>query len=591
MDYQFYPTPPALAQRAWGKFKNRNFVRVMDPSAGKGDLIIPAPFLSSTRSYYHRSDSIPVDCCEIDPSMHPVLREAGYSVVGVDFMQYTGGHWLSHIIMNPPFMHGADHVLKAWEILWDGEVVAIINAETIRNPYSAQRQMLVRLIERHGEVEFIEGAFAGVDAERQTDVDVALVYLRKEANLQTDILGEMLGSLAKDQATSAGLARGYQAPQELAIPNSTIENTVVAFNAAVQAAKDAVYLEARATYYTRLLGKTLAEMADESGKAHDDGDSTVDYVRKAVLGRYNDLKDRAWSCVLRSTKVTSRLSSAAQQRLESEFASIKQLEFTVSNVYGFLCGLVEKQGEVMIDMACDVFDRVTRYHTDNTVYFKGWKSNDKHRTCGQRMRTNRFIIPGHSRDGFYSSIGWESERMLADFDKVFAMLDGKQQPEIGLVDIFKAHYKDLYHGARIASSYFEVRYYPGAGTIHFFAKDKVIVDRLNRLVGRRRQWLPPEDKQASDVFWKQYDQAEKLDKEIRAEVKAATSSGRYRNHFGYYGPFGALESKDEETQTAAMNLLFDATTNVLRKHDMDPEMLLKDSTTTNSDQMLLLLAA
>lgn len=588
MDHQFYPTPLPLALKAWAKFKNRDYVRVMDPSAGHGHLLKGAPFLQETaRGIYRRGEPSIVDCCEIDPTMHPVLREQGFNVVGLDFMEYSGGQWLSHIILNPPFLQGTEHVLKAWQILWDGEIVAIVNAETIRNPFSAQRQMLVRLIENFGEVEFVQDAFAGPDAERRTNVEVALIYLRKQADMQTDIIGDLLGELKKDEASTAGLASGFEAPQQLAIPNTSIENTVLAFNAAVEASRQSIFAGAKAAYYSRLLGRTLAEMSNEKVES---AEPLTKYVHKTLLTNYLDLKARAWSSILRSTKVTSRLSSKAQQRLESEFESIKQLEFTVRNVYGFLCGLIDKQGEVMLDMACDVFDLATKYHSDNTVWYKGWKSNDRHRTCGKRMRTNRFILPGHGRESYQSSMGYDSLRLLGDFDKVFAMLDGKTQPEVSLVYLFDKHYRELLNGKRLSSSYFDVRYYPGAGTIHFFAQDKAIVDRLNRLVGRRRQWLPPDDKQGSEVFWKQYDQAEKLDKELRAEVTKVATDPAYKNHFGWAGPLSALNSPTEETRNAAMEVLFTAATTVLQKHDIDPDLKLGASG-VEPGQLHLLLAA
>ncbi len=75
--------------------------------------------------------------------------------------------------MNPPFADGAKHVLKAWEILFDGEIVAILNAETLKNPYSKERKLLFKLIEQYGEVEYLQQIFAGVDAERQTNVEIA----------------------------------------------------------------------------------------------------------------------------------------------------------------------------------------------------------------------------------------------------------------------------------------------------------------------------------------------------------------------------------------------------------------------------------
>ena len=119
-----------------------------------------------------------------------------------------------------------------------------------------------------------------------------------------------------------------------------------------------------------------------------------------------------------------------------------------------------------------------------------------------RIKTTRFILPGHSSSSWSGSLPYGSERVLSDFDKVFALVDGKHQPEVGLVDVFKNSIAALRSGERVSASYFDVRYYPGVGTIHFFARDRELVDRLNRLVGRRRQWLPPEAPDES-AFWTQ----------------------------------------------------------------------------------------
>ncbi|MYM92661.1 DUF4942 domain-containing protein [Duganella vulcania] len=591
MDFQFYPTPIALAHQAWHKFKNRNFIRVMDPSAGEGHLLKGRP---ASMEYHFRHRDQPFDVCEIDAKFHPTLREQKHTIVGHDFLQYTGGAWLTHIIMNPPFAYGVQHVLHAWDILWDGEIVAIINAETIRNPNSAQRKQLVRLIEQNGEVEFIENAFNGPDAERPADVVIALVYLRKQADIAADITGNLFNDLRQERQSAEGLAAGFKEEQQLALPNRSIDNMVLAFNAAVSALRAATFAQAKATYYASLLGQTMeqtgatSESNTELGAAPTKNETrtlTLD-VMSVLHEGYKDLKNRAWTGVLKSTSLKDRLSSQAQQRLTAEFVNIQQLEFTVNNIYGFLLGVIEKQGDLQIEMACDVFDSITKYHSDNAVYFKGWKSNDRHRTCGMRLRTHRFVLPRFT--AFKSELDSGSYQRLADFDKVFAMLDGKLEPEVSLVHVFKTHYRDLCSGARISSSYFDVRYYPGAGTIHFFARDKAIVDRLNRMVGKQRQWLPPNDRVVNDVFWQQYEGAEKLDKEIREEISNIEKT-KYRNHFGHCGAVGSLASSDAETRLAAQALVAEATTTVLQKHDMDYELQLS-GTGAHGQQILQLVA-
>lgn len=568
-DLQFYPTPPELAERAWAKFKNREFVRVLEPSAGDGRLAAGNPRYDDRRNSW-RGPQIEVDCIEIDVSKHPLLREAGFNVVGVDFGQFNGaGAIYSHIIMNPPFLEGAKHVLKAWDLLYDGEIVAILNAETVLNPFSKERRLLVQLIGQHGDVEFIEGAFAGPEAERKTDVGVALVYLRKQSSFSKDLLGDILEGL--DREGHHGLDAGYREANDLAIPGTFIENSVKSFEAAVRAMRQSVFAEARYAGYAARLGKSMEQLDAENGEADitKTANSSLAWVQSTMHTRYSDLKARAWTGILRSTQVLSKLSSAAQKRVESEFENIKQLEFSVSNIYGFLGGLIAKQADIQLDMACDVFDLITRYHSDNTVFYMGWKSNDKHRTCGLRIKSTRFVLPGHKTESFQKSISWDSERLLADFDKVFALLDGKAAPELGLVELFKKDFAALrVRNTRMSSTYFDVRYFPNAGTIHFFPRSKKLMDRLNRLVGAHRKWLPPEGERVSDAFWLQYESAEKFDKEVRdTAMKGVT------RHWD--NPLDKATSGNSENRDEGMAKMAEALAQVLANNGIDPNALLE----------------
>lgn len=574
---QFYPTPPNLARRAWKKFRDTDFARVLEPSAGNGDLAMACPHNDG----YGGGRGVRPDCIEVDISKHPTLQGNHLKVVGYDFMQFRSGAIYSHFIMNPPFAQGALHVLHAWQLAWDAEIVAILNAETIRNPFSKERQMLVKLIEEHGEVEFIEGAFTVEEAERKTSVDVALVWLKKKADVSNDLVGTIMDDLKRDGMTAESLAGDYREGEQLAIPNSTIENAVLAFNAAVRAMREAVTVEARAQYYERLLGET---MATRNGDAEGSTYTSVNFIRKNIAERYDELKDRAWAGIIRSANVTSKLSSTAQKRVEAEFEKIKQLEFSVNTIYGFLCGIVESQGDLQIQMILDCFDAISRYHTDNAHFYRGWRSNDRHRTAGMRIKTTRFVLPHHNTESYHSSFRWETEQLLKDFDKVFAMLDGKQLPTFGLHDASRAYFKDLRDGKRVSSDYFDLRYYKGIGTLHFFPKKKELVDRLNRVVGARRKWLPPEGEKVSDAFWLQYDTAEKFDKELRAEV-AKNNTNRWRD------PFWQLTCRDGDEKQQAADAIDTAMETVLEKHGIHVDFQIADQSNTTNQQGQLLLAA
>jgi len=549
---QYYPTPLALAKKAWQLFKNKQFTRVLEPSGGEGHLVthtevegektkvtqminLASPVYIEGK-YYGRRE-LKIDCLEVDVRKHHILREKGLEVVGLDFMKFRQGAVYSHIIMNPPFAYGVAHVLHAWNILYDGEIVAIISAESIKNAYSKERKHLVNLIEKYGSVEFLQDEF--VEAERKTEVEIALIYLRKVSDVANDVCGDILDKLKRDDIDADVLMEDYQEINAMVLPKSFVESQVSAFNAAVIASKEAIFARQRAGYYANILGNTMERIDGGNGI---NPAETVKNLSNTIHEEYIELKNRAWTSILRSTEVTSRLSSEAQKRLTKEFEVIKLLEFDVANIYGFLAGLSEKQGDIQLNMACDVFDIITRYHSDNTVFYMGWKSNDKHRTCGMSIKKTRFIIPNNS--SIMNSLDWNSTQRLGDIDKVFAMLDGKAKPEVSLVSVFDTQMKELRGGARISTSYFDVRYYPGIGTIHFFAKEKKLIDRLNRLVGRHRAWLPAEGEKVNEAFWLQYEGAEKFDREVRAELKKSSSSR-------YDDPLWGINSRDEESSAIA----------------------------------------
>lgn len=578
IDFQYYPTPKALADLVWSKFQDRDFTRVLEPSAGMGHMIKAAP-----RNRYHNGER-KIDVIEIDASKHSALRDldgARVTVVGYDFLAFESGAAYSHIVGNPPFDSGAQHILHAWDILYDGEICMVLNAETVRNPYTVERRRLVSLIEEHGSVEYVQDAFQrseNEDVEREAQVTVAVVYLRKQADessIEARMTASLLGSLKRDADGADGSKDHIDiGGGDVVLPNNFIENSVLAFDAAVIAMRESVLAEAKYNNFAARLGRTLAEMDGSGGMGRQA--VKAEWVRDTMAKRYDEMKERAWSGILRSTQVHGKLSRKAQARVESEFAMISKLEFTVGNIHGFLLGLAESATDIQNQMFCDVFDLVTKYHSDNCVFYKGWKSNDRHRSCGMRMRTTRFILPGWSMGSYRSSFSYEGLNMLADFDRVFALLDGKTAPEVPLTSLFKdGHLRELCNGARLSGSYFDVRYYPGVGTIHFFATRKDLVDRLNRVVGKMRQWLPPDTEKASTGFWEQFDKAEKFDSEIRKEFAAAASDFNAGRRYGCLS-IGDIFSYGEghEYRDESMKVLDKATTAVLERHGIDVANLL-----------------
>jgi hypothetical protein len=488
-DLQFYPTPSTLAYKAYNKFKNKSVTRLLEPSAGRGDLL--APFLASRRYSYEK-----MDCIEVDLNNQAILRQKDFTVIDADFMQFDGAPMYSHIVMNPPFASGAEHVIKAFDLLINGELVAIVNADTVKNPFTKNRKLLVDWIDLYGDVEYIESSFTDPDTLRKTKVKVALIYLEKKADLKQNFIHNL------ETDNTSGI--DYAVKQELVLRNNTISNAVLVFKTAVTALKTAEIAREESNYYVELLGSPLNQMV---------ASIKLDDLQKRFNDGYDDLKKRAWTNVLHSTEFTKYLSSKAYNQLVADFEAVSKLSFSESNIRGFLVGLVESQGDMNSQMLLDCFDEITKYHPANRAYYRGWKSNQKHKEQAYRVQMTRFIIPTRGYT-FSHCVGYETVRLLQDFDKTFAMLDGKHVCVSSLSDLFSNRFDELRQGKRLSTSYFDIRYYPGANTLHFFPTNKAVIDRLNRLVGKERQWLPQDDAKASKDFWNQYEQAEKVTKEM-----------------------------------------------------------------------------
>lgn len=78
--------------------------------------------------------------------------------------------------------------------------------------------------------------------------------------------------------------------------------------------RQSVFAEARGQKYAPRIGMTMEQMNGEPSKEEDRDKDSLQWVRQEIHSRYADIKNRAWTGILRSTEVLSRLSSAAHQR-------------------------------------------------------------------------------------------------------------------------------------------------------------------------------------------------------------------------------------------------------------------------------------
>ena len=110
--------------------------RSSNPRRGRATL--PMPPWESWSRYYHTRCREVVHCIEIEPELQAAIRGKGYPLVGTDFLTFWPDEKYDLIIMNPPFASGEAHLLHAWEILDHGDIVCLLNEQTLLNPCTVQ---------------------------------------------------------------------------------------------------------------------------------------------------------------------------------------------------------------------------------------------------------------------------------------------------------------------------------------------------------------------------------------------------------------------------------------------------------------------
>lgn len=118
--FQFYPTPPDLAEYLVSLADIKDSDIVLEPSAGTGAILKLIP------PAQHRT------AIEIDESRYDLLNEYAEQVECMDFLEYKDEKY-TKIVMNPPFSKSQDvkHILHAYSLLEDGGTLVSIASNGI----------------------------------------------------------------------------------------------------------------------------------------------------------------------------------------------------------------------------------------------------------------------------------------------------------------------------------------------------------------------------------------------------------------------------------------------------------------------------
>ena len=483
---EFYPTPKHLIERMLSPWKNEwgyslKGKTILEPSAGKGDIL---DFLTGKDlEPHHRRSHTRADrvyCIEQDPELQATLQGKGYRLIHSDFLSYEGDYAFDLILMNPPFSNGDDHLLKAWTILEAGDIVCILNAETIRNPYTKVRQLLKRIIDEHGSVEFVPNAFS--TAERKTDVEIALVRLTKKAE--------------RDRFTFFHGTHNENAPE---LDENTIGNPLARQNAIdnlvtyYQESKKAfvAYLEARERlfFYSNPImpseHRTVSKAIEEALKHDSKNEQYNCFV--------DELKSLAWSNVFIKTKLAEVVTSKVRRDFDEYAKHQGHMDFTRNNIFKLFDTLILNRREIMNRCLLETFERMCSYDSKNKIHWEGWKTNDAYKV-NQKVIMPNFIVfdMGYFRTSYYKDYSG-----LDDVDKVMCLINGDRFEDIVTIrQALQAKFDELRKSNTysvtdntVESHFFHVRFFK-KGTIHITFKDKFIWEQFNIRAAKGKNWLP-----------------------------------------------------------------------------------------------------
>lgn len=473
----FYPTPGHLVRKMIEKINFHYVDTMLEPSAGKGDLALPViqAWRKSVNDWDNRK-SPDMDCIEIDPNLRAILKDKGLRVVHDDFLTYQTMKRYSLIVMNPPFEDAARHILKAISLLKpEGQLVALCNAETLRNPCTNVRGMLVGMLDG-ANIEYLEGEF--LDAERKTDVCTALIsYKAPAADLEDSLILESL---------RPGHKYVDMTPEESAALTKAdfVDAIVDRYNYEVESGIRLIR-EFRAVSHmiSDTKGNRTAYMSLTMGQ--NEATSENAWV-KAVRHKY-------WSMLFESPQFVDQLTTNLRTNLFNRVSELENYEFSYYNIKEIMIQMNAHVTEGVESTIMELFDDWTRkWHWDenaqNRHYFNGWRTNDAFAV------NKKVIIPLRAYDCWGSKYApefraYNVREKLQDIEKVFNYLDGGRTPEKDLRSILE-EVQNTGNASKVDSKYFYLTFYK-KGTCHVEFKNMDLLAKFNIFAARGKNWLPP----------------------------------------------------------------------------------------------------
>lgn len=482
----FYPTPQNLIDKMFCDIDFKMIKSILEPSAGKGDIVEALRKKQEMHLYGYNKYCFDIDCIEIDQRLQRILKERNFRVVHNDFLTYNTMKEYDLIVMNPPFSNGCKHFLKAIDMQKrnGGAVICLLNAETLKNPYTNERKDLQRkLAEYNAKIEYIQNSF--LDAERKTVVEIALVKIQfPEVHRESFVLNGL---------------RKAQEQKEI----ETEESTQLIDSDFFKAIVNQYQLEAEAgvklikeyfamkPFILSSFGKDekTGQTIQKGGciismKVGKDELSVNEYI-KAVRRKY-------WMALFENKKFIGQLTNNLQREFYNKVEELSNYDFSLYNIYQLKIDMQKKIVKGIEDTIIELFDELSHKYSyldetsKNIHYYNGWKTNQSW------IINKKVIIPLKAYNEFwgkYEPSNYEIVDKLQDIEKCFNYLDGGLTDAVDLKESLKFA-EDFGETKDIQLKYFTVTFYK-KGTCHITFNNIELLKKFNIFGSQYKGWLPP----------------------------------------------------------------------------------------------------
>ena len=541
----FYPTPPNVVEKLLDGIDWYKVVNVLEPSAGKGNLVdgIASAWSKELSNYRHRDSTIAVDCIEIDPYLRSIVQyeyggqhedemyhrmrdienartydynthtydyknpadaaeyreiEPEYKkriavecrIVHDNFLSFNSRKPYSLIVMNPPFSNGDEHLLHAINLQsrHGGQIRCVLNAKTLLNPYTNRRKILKGKLEELGaDVSYLDGAFS--DGERKTDVRVAIIKIDVPApeTGESEIYERLKAAAEAEDPPEAEVT-------DIAVADF-LTDIVTRFNIEVDAGLALI------REYTAIQPYIMLNMGTDDRynkpilSLRVDGES--EYSSSALnVNKYLKLVRRKyWEALFTNKEFTGQLTSNLKEKYWGMVDKMQNYDFTIFNIQQIMVEMNAEMLQGVQETIVALFDRMTTQHSwypecsqNIHHYYNGWKTNKAH--CINK----KVILPVN---GMFSCYSWEKDSFslstalstISDIEKVFEYLDGNMSANVDLRSVLECAQAEG-RTRNIPCKFFDVTLYK-KGTMHIRFRDQSLVDRFNIYCCMKKNWLPP----------------------------------------------------------------------------------------------------